>query len=171
MLITSSGAARSGRPTDSSIHSASIAPISFLVRAQCACVLVNCMWRFPVRRNYNERRTVGKGAQTRNCAPSVVRLRATCPRSAATAWARRREQVSCLDSRACRRLCPPYKRFTFDAEQAKQMKRVRGETRLLIADDHPLFRGALREAVSGLFERPDIAEAGAFEEVTCELDR
>ena len=51
------------------------------------------------------------------------------------------------------------------------MKRVRGETRLLIADDHPLFRGALREAVSGLFERPDIAEAGAFEEVTCELDR
>jgi DNA-binding NarL/FixJ family response regulator len=51
------------------------------------------------------------------------------------------------------------------------MKRVRGETRLLIADDHPLFRGALREAVSGLFERPDIAEAGAFEEVTRELDR
>ena len=32
-------------------------------------------------------------------------------------------------------------------------------------------RGALREAVSGLFERPDIAEAGAFEEVTRELDR
>jgi DNA-binding NarL/FixJ family response regulator len=51
------------------------------------------------------------------------------------------------------------------------MRRVRGETRLLIADDHPLFRGALREAVSGLFERPHIAEAGAFEEVTRELDR
>jgi DNA-binding NarL/FixJ family response regulator len=38
--------------------------------------------------------------------------------------------------------------------------------RLLIADDHPLFRGALREAVNGLFDRADIAEAGTFEEVT-----
>ena len=32
--------------------------------------------------------------------------------------------------------------------------------RLVIADDHPLFRGALREAVTGLFERAEIAEAG-----------
>ncbi len=38
--------------------------------------------------------------------------------------------------------------------------------RLLIADDHPLFRGALREAVTGLFSQVDIAEAGTFEEVT-----
>jgi DNA-binding NarL/FixJ family response regulator len=38
--------------------------------------------------------------------------------------------------------------------------------RLLIADDHPLFRGALREAVSGLLEKVDIAEAGTFDEVT-----
>jgi DNA-binding NarL/FixJ family response regulator len=38
--------------------------------------------------------------------------------------------------------------------------------RLLIADDHPLFRGALREAVTGLFKEVDIAEAGTFEEVT-----
>ena len=37
--------------------------------------------------------------------------------------------------------------------------------RLVIADDHPLFRGALREAVTGLFERLDIAEAGSFDEV------
>ncbi len=37
--------------------------------------------------------------------------------------------------------------------------------RLVIADDHPLFRGALREAVSGLFARADIAEAGTFDEV------
>jgi len=35
--------------------------------------------------------------------------------------------------------------------------------RLVIADDHPLFRGALREAVSGLLEHVDIAEAGTFE--------
>ena len=51
------------------------------------------------------------------------------------------------------------------------MKRVGGTTRLLIADDHPLFRGALREAVSGLFEKPDIAEAGSFEDVTRQLER
>jgi DNA-binding NarL/FixJ family response regulator len=43
--------------------------------------------------------------------------------------------------------------------------------RLVIADDHPLFRGALREAVSGLFEHVDIAEAGSFDEVTQLLER
>ena len=36
--------------------------------------------------------------------------------------------------------------------------------RLLIADDHPLFRGALREAVSGLFEGAEIVEAGSLDE-------
>jgi len=43
--------------------------------------------------------------------------------------------------------------------------------RLVIADDHPLFRGALREAVSGLFQRADIAEAGTFDDVSKILDR
>jgi DNA-binding NarL/FixJ family response regulator len=43
--------------------------------------------------------------------------------------------------------------------------------RLVIADDHPLFRGALREAVSGLLERVDIAEAGTFDEVVELLER
>ena len=42
--------------------------------------------------------------------------------------------------------------------------------RFVIADDHPLFRGALREAVSGLFEHIDIAEAGSFDEVSKLLD-
>ncbi|MEJ2624725.1 MAG: response regulator transcription factor [Pseudolabrys sp.] len=37
--------------------------------------------------------------------------------------------------------------------------------RLVIADDHPLFRGALREAVSGLLRQVAIAEAGTFDEV------
>ena len=40
--------------------------------------------------------------------------------------------------------------------------------RLVIADDHPLFRGAMREAISGLLKKADIAEAGTFEE-TVEL--
>ena len=41
----------------------------------------------------------------------------------------------------------------------------------MIADDHPLFRGALREAISGLLEQVDIAEAGTFNEVTELLER
>jgi DNA-binding NarL/FixJ family response regulator len=43
--------------------------------------------------------------------------------------------------------------------------------RLVIADDHPLFRGALREAVAGLLEPVDIAEAGTFDDVVALLDR
>ncbi len=43
--------------------------------------------------------------------------------------------------------------------------------RLVIADDHPLFRGALRQAVSGAFARAQIGEAGTFEEVTELLER
>jgi DNA-binding NarL/FixJ family response regulator len=41
---------------------------------------------------------------------------------------------------------------------------------VLIADDHPLFRGALREAVKGLFDRIGVAEAGTFEEVVERLE-
>ncbi len=43
--------------------------------------------------------------------------------------------------------------------------------RLVIADDHPLFRGALREAVTGLFERMEITEAGSFDEVANLLEK
>src|SRR6266487_4496241 len=43
--------------------------------------------------------------------------------------------------------------------------------RLVIADDHPLFRGALREAVTGLIEHAEIAEAGTFEDVPKLLDK
>ena len=42
--------------------------------------------------------------------------------------------------------------------------------RVLIADDHPLFRGALREAVNGLFGRVEVAEAGTFEQVVERLE-
>jgi DNA-binding NarL/FixJ family response regulator len=43
--------------------------------------------------------------------------------------------------------------------------------RLVIADDHPLFRGALREAVSGLLRQVEIAEAGTFDAVAELLER
>ena len=42
--------------------------------------------------------------------------------------------------------------------------------RVLIADDHPLFRGGLREAVNGLFGRVEVAEAGTFEQVVERLE-
>jgi DNA-binding NarL/FixJ family response regulator len=42
--------------------------------------------------------------------------------------------------------------------------------RLIIADDHPLFRGALREAVSGLFQSIEISEAGVFDDVAALLE-
>ena len=42
--------------------------------------------------------------------------------------------------------------------------------RVLIADDHPLFRGALREAVNGLFASIEVAEAGTFEQVVERLE-
>jgi DNA-binding NarL/FixJ family response regulator len=51
------------------------------------------------------------------------------------------------------------------------MGRMDNSIRLIIADDHPIFRGALREAVSGLFEDADIAEAGSFEDLAKLLER
>ena len=42
--------------------------------------------------------------------------------------------------------------------------------RLLIADDHPLFRGALRESVLGLMHGAEIVEAGTFDEVSAYLE-
>jgi DNA-binding NarL/FixJ family response regulator len=35
--------------------------------------------------------------------------------------------------------------------------------KIIIADDHPLFRGALRQALDDIAEQPDILEAGTFE--------
>jgi len=43
--------------------------------------------------------------------------------------------------------------------------------RLVIADDHPLFRGALREALHGLLDAAEIVEAGTLDEVAELLDR
>jgi DNA-binding NarL/FixJ family response regulator len=45
------------------------------------------------------------------------------------------------------------------------------DTHLVIADDHPLFRDALRQAVAGVVTRAKIDEAGSFEELTALLER
>jgi DNA-binding NarL/FixJ family response regulator len=42
--------------------------------------------------------------------------------------------------------------------------------RFLITDDHPLFRGALREALSGLFAKASISEAGTFDDASSLLE-
>ncbi|WP_298256579.1 response regulator transcription factor [Bradyrhizobium sp.] len=44
-------------------------------------------------------------------------------------------------------------------------------TRLVIADDHPLFRDALRQAVGSVVTSARIDEAGSFEELTALLDQ
>src|ERR1700736_6657061 len=44
-------------------------------------------------------------------------------------------------------------------------------TRLVIADDHPLFRGALRQAVAGVVASARIDEAGSFEDLTGLLEQ
>jgi DNA-binding NarL/FixJ family response regulator len=43
--------------------------------------------------------------------------------------------------------------------------------RLVITDDHPLFRGAMREAISGLLKQVDIAEVGTFDDMVALLER
>ena len=43
-------------------------------------------------------------------------------------------------------------------------------TRFIIADDHPLFRGALRQALAISFTDAEILEAGTLEELTGELE-
>jgi DNA-binding NarL/FixJ family response regulator len=44
-------------------------------------------------------------------------------------------------------------------------------TRLVIADDHPLFRDALRQAVASVLTTAKIDEAGSFEELTALLEQ
>jgi DNA-binding NarL/FixJ family response regulator len=44
-------------------------------------------------------------------------------------------------------------------------------TRIVIADDHPLFRRALRDAVCSVVAEASIGEAGSFEELTALLER
>lgn len=45
------------------------------------------------------------------------------------------------------------------------------ENRILIADDHPLVRGALREALTGLIPGVSILEAGDFDAITDALGK
>jgi DNA-binding NarL/FixJ family response regulator len=68
---------------------------------------------------------------------------------------------------------PPSADWRYDMRAAERLLRLTEivHYRLVIADDHPLFRGALREAVAGLLEQVDIAEAGTFDELVELLER
>src|SRR3954454_13859897 len=44
-------------------------------------------------------------------------------------------------------------------------------THLVIADDHPLFRDALRQAVASVVSSAKISEAGSFDDLTALLER
>jgi DNA-binding NarL/FixJ family response regulator len=48
---------------------------------------------------------------------------------------------------------------------------IASSTHLVVADDHPLFRDALRQAVATVVASARIDEAGSFEELTALLDR
>src|ERR1700743_2310296 len=65
------------------------------------------------------------------------------------------------------RLC----RLRFFATSCKQSMTAAPTTRLVIADDHPLFRDALRQAVASVVTSARIDEAGSFEELTALLDQ
>jgi len=48
---------------------------------------------------------------------------------------------------------------------------IASSMRLVVADDHPLFRDALRQAVASVVVSARIDEAGSFEDLTALLDR
>jgi DNA-binding NarL/FixJ family response regulator len=48
---------------------------------------------------------------------------------------------------------------------------VEAETTIVIADDHPLFRGALRQGITSLMPASHILEAGGLDDLTATLER
>lgn len=48
---------------------------------------------------------------------------------------------------------------------------IAASTHLVVADDHPLFRDALRQAVATVVTTAQVDEAGSFEELTALLER
>jgi DNA-binding NarL/FixJ family response regulator len=59
----------------------------------------------------------------------------------------------------------------FDPAPERKIVESSAPHRFVIADDHPLFRGALKEAVSNLFSGAKVFEAGGFEELQLLLER
>jgi DNA-binding NarL/FixJ family response regulator len=65
------------------------------------------------------------------------------------------------------------KQVTAGADSGGDLKAVDSSAhyRFVVADDHPLFRGAMRESVANLFASADIFEAGGFDDLQTLLER
>lgn len=48
---------------------------------------------------------------------------------------------------------------------------LEGKGNIIIADDHPLFRGALKQAITGIFRDIQVIEAGTLDETIAALSR
>src|SRR5947209_2519492 len=59
----------------------------------------------------------------------------------------------------------------FCDHRKKSMTPAVASTHLVIADDHPLFRDALRQAVASVVKSAIISEAGSFDDLTALLER
>lgn len=77
----------------------------------------------------------------------------------------------------CSNVCSPARRtqsrrWNGPAEGHKRGQRVLADTsyQFIIADDHPLFRGALRQTLEMQYPGAEIIEAGALEDVTGRLE-
>src|SRR5213075_156026 len=57
------------------------------------------------------------------------------------------------------------------AQRRMESMTAAASTHLVIADDHPLFRDALRQAVASVLSSAVIDEAGSFEDLTALLER
>ena len=67
---------------------------------------------------------------------------------------------------------PVYKPRSIRSSQGSRGTRVdQNTTRIFIADDHPLVRGALRQAVSGAVAQADIVECGDLDALSAELEK
>jgi DNA-binding NarL/FixJ family response regulator len=58
-----------------------------------------------------------------------------------------------------------------DSQEGPSIVDSSAHYRFVVADDHPLFRGAMRESVSNLFSSADVFEAGGFEDLQSLLER
>jgi DNA-binding NarL/FixJ family response regulator len=68
-------------------------------------------------------------------------------------------------------LAPGAKQSEYDGGTRRLRLSEQAHYRFVIADDHPLFRGALREALSAFYPAGEISEAGSFEETSALLDQ
>jgi DNA-binding NarL/FixJ family response regulator len=69
------------------------------------------------------------------------------------------------------KLAPPVFAHGLPQPSAKKHMIAAASTRLVIADDHPLFRDALRQAVASVVASARIDEAGSFDELTALLEQ